>query len=31
MGYFRSAAQPLWDEALDWFEGLASPPPRGLR
>jgi predicted alpha/beta hydrolase len=31
MGYFRSAAQPLWDEALDWFDGLASPrhsPPR---
>jgi predicted alpha/beta hydrolase len=26
MGYFRSAAQPLWDEALDWFEGLARPP-----
>lgn len=24
MGYFRSAAQPLWDEALDWFDSLAT-------
>jgi hypothetical protein len=22
MGYFRSSSQPLWDEALDWFERL---------
>jgi predicted alpha/beta hydrolase len=20
MGYFRSRAMPLWNEALDWFE-----------
>lgn len=24
MGYFRSHAQPLWDEALSWFDQLAS-------
>jgi hypothetical protein len=22
MGYFRPAAQRLWDETLDWFEQL---------
>jgi predicted alpha/beta hydrolase len=25
MGYFRPAAQPLWDEVLDWFEQLRVP------
>ncbi len=24
MGYFRSAAQPLWDEALNWFDSLPA-------
>ncbi len=24
MGYFRSSSQPLWDEALDWFEQLKN-------
>jgi predicted alpha/beta hydrolase len=25
MGYFRPAAQPLWQEALDWFRKLPKP------
>ncbi|UUY09035.1 hypothetical protein LRS11_03100 [Pseudomonas sp. J452] len=24
MGYFRSSATPLWDEALGWFEQLQT-------
>ena len=28
MGYFRSQAQPLWDETLDWFSQLAAAPER---
>ena len=24
MGYFRSSSQPLWAEALDWFEQLQN-------
>lgn len=30
MGYFRPAAEPLWENALDWFAGLArsDAPPR---
>lgn len=24
MGYFRSAGQPLWDAALDWFDTLTT-------
>jgi hypothetical protein len=26
MGYFRPAAQQLWDETLDWFAQLPSQP-----
>lgn len=25
MGYFRPAAQPLWQGALDWFSGIPAP------
>ncbi len=25
MGYFRPAAQPLWDETLNWFAELQGP------
>lgn len=26
MGYFRPRAQPLWNEALAWFDGLSARP-----
>lgn len=26
MGYFRPRAQPLWNEALAWFDGLGARP-----
>jgi predicted alpha/beta hydrolase len=25
MGYFRPAAQPLWDDTLNWFAELQGP------
>ncbi len=27
MGYFRAEAQPLWQQALDWFAGLQQVQP----
>jgi predicted alpha/beta hydrolase len=28
MGYFKPAAQPLWQAVLDWFDSLQTHPPR---
>ena len=28
MGYFRSEAQPFWDEALDWLQAASAETPR---
>jgi predicted alpha/beta hydrolase len=30
MGYFRARAWPLWDTAMDWFDGLAGQRPAAL-
>jgi len=26
MGYFRPQARTLWDDALDWFDGVLAAP-----